>query len=246
MMYRNSALAVLGVALAASPSIAQVFSESDFDPGSWTALPVFGGSPPQNNGEHYSVLTDRFIGNEGGLLVQQFDVEFPDGTGNTVFAMVKMNDWVYDPSTQGSIESLAASARTLPVVRDQHPHLGGIEMFILQDGKYFSAQPYGNFGLFHFDDDAEVRSFGGFIEDYFYEIVPDVGVDVLSHPDFSGGPMQFAFGLSLYHTGLQGEGELLIVGGFDDVSLRLTTVPTPGGVAVLSGAGLLALRRRRT
>ncbi len=221
-----------------------IFTESQFDPGTWSAPTPFFSNPPVN-GESMSVTTDRFIGQDGPVMVQLFTMDIPDGVFNVAFAPVMLTDFVYDPSTEGAIEKFAASIHTLPVMDNPHPHLAGIRMYIEQDGRLFVAKPSDNFQAFHVDDPAQHRNFSGYTAPDFSELIPESGFDLDSHPDFAGGPMQFGFGVSMTSTGLDGAGQVMLAAGFDQVSVRFSTIPAPAGAALLGAAGLLAGRRRR-
>jgi MYXO-CTERM domain-containing protein len=241
-------LRVLAVLALAAPAVAEdhLYSEADFDPGSWELSTPFWSGPP-NGGETMHVTTDRFIGGNppNGFMLSQFSVEFPQDVSNSVFAPVMLNSFTYDPSTQGEITTFAASMRTLQAVHDQPEHWGFPRMFIEQDGRLYTAENAGNFGGFEFDAPDQVRNFSGYAADNFYELIPNSHRDLDSHPDFGGGPMRFGFGLSLTSIMISGDGPLTIVGAFDDVSVRFSTVPAPGALALLGAGGVCFLRRRR-
>lgn len=239
----------IGAALSSSGTAAAdtiLFSDGDFEPGSWSLMTPFWGGVP-DGGETMSVVTDRFIGGnpENKFMAQFFTVNIPDNRYNTVFAPVMMNNFVYDPSTQGAITEIAGSMRTLPIVSNQIDHWGGPRVYIEQNGRLYFALASGDYAGFRFDDPAMTRNFSGYGESDFIEIIPNVGTDPNSHPDFAGSSMRFGFGLRLTSFGLDGLGQVLIAGGFDNVSVRLETIPAPGALALLGLAGLTGARRRR-
>ena len=241
----SAAILALAVAVPAASADDHVFIERDFDPGTWSAMSPFWSLTP-GQGASMSVVSDRFTGGNppNDFMLQQFSIEIPHGQFNVVFAPVVMDGWEYDPGTQGEIMQFAASIRTLPAAENQHDHLGGVRMFILQGGRMYNAVAGDNFHAFRFDDPEHVNNFSGYTAQEFVEVVPEGGFLQDSHPDFAGGPMQFAFGLSLTSTGLNGEGPLTLVGAFDDVSVRFSTVPAPAGLGLL-GTGVLMMARRR-
>lgn len=223
-----------------------IFNDGEFKPGSWSLLTPFWGLPP-DNGESISVVTDRFIGGnpENRFMGQFFTMHVPKGAFNVAFAPVMMNDFVYDPSSQGAITEIAASMLTMPIASNQPDHLGGVRMYIQQDGRLFTPTTGPNWHSFNFDEPATVRNFSGYTESNFVEIIPNGGIDPNSNPDFAGSVMRFGFGLSLTSTLLNGSGQVLIAGGFDNVSVRLETIPAPGAIALLGLAGMTGTRRRR-
>ncbi len=226
-----------------------IFSEGDFDPGTWSLGTPFWGYVPEG-GVSMSVTTDRFIGGnpENKFMAQFFTVNFPLDTFNVAFAPVMMNNFVYDPSTQGAITEIGASMLTMQIAENQIAHNAAPRIYIEQNGRIFLSHNSGTWNPFSFDDPATLRSFSGFTENNFFEIVPNVGINFGSTPDFAGSTMRFGFGLSLGSHDLNGLGPVLLAGGFDDVSVRLETipVPAPGAFALLGLAGLSGLGRGRS
>jgi MYXO-CTERM domain-containing protein len=241
-----SVLAVLALAGAANAED-YIHIESEFEPGSWSLVEPFWGYAP-DGGETMSVSTDRFIGGNppNSFMLSQFTMDIPLGEFNIAWAPVMINEFTYNPSVQGEITQFAASMTTLPAADNLPAHLGGPRMFIEQAGKLYSADPGPNFQAFHFDDPEQVRNFSGYTEDNFFEVIPQGGLDLASHPDFAGGQMEFGFGLSLVSTLLNGQGPVTVVGAFDNVSVRFSTVPSPGALALLGTGAVFATRRRRS
>ncbi len=225
-----------------------IFQDGDFEPGSWSLLDPFWSGLP-DSGETMSVITDRFIGGNPAnkFMAQFFTVNFPPDMFNVAFAPVMMNNFVYDPSTQGAITEIAASILTMRIVDGMPPNVGSARMFIEQNGRLYVAAPGPNWFGHDFNEPDTTRNFSGYGEMDFVELIPEVGWDMNSHPDFDGSTMRFGFGHSLTSSGLTGLGQTLIAGGFDDVSVRLETipVPAPGAFALLGLAGLAGRRRRR-
>ena len=221
------------------------FSETTFDPGSWTALEPFWSLPPTGGSMH--VVSDRFSGGNpvNDFMVQMFTVDFPQGDFNVIRAPIMMTGFVYNPSVQGTILSIGASIHTFAAFENLPPHLGAPRVYIEQNGRLYGAKGSGNFHSFSFDDPAHTWNFADYLAADFYEIIPNVGLDLESNPDFGGAEMRFGFGLSLTSTGLDGAGQTFIGGGFDDVTIHLNVVPAPGAAVLLGLAGCIGAGRRR-
>lgn len=239
---------VAGIATFPGAADAVVFSDGDFEPGSWTAMDsYFSGSV--DNGETQSVTSDRFIGGNPAnkFMLQQFTAEFPGGF-NSVYAPILMNQFVYNPSTQGAIETISASITTLPAVVNNPDPYGVARVFLIQDDRIYLPETAGEnpgFG-FSYNDPQQARNFSGYTADQFYEQLPESGIDQNSHPDFNGGPVEFGFGLSLTGTGLTGNPGQVYIGAFDNVSVRMSTVPEPASAALVGLAtAMIAARCRR-
>lgn len=251
MQHRNTVLAGALLALAAAqahagPSI--IFTEGDFEPGSWSAMTPFWTFSP--GAETVNVTSDRFSGGNpvNNFMVSQYMMNIPQGAFNVIHAPIVMNGWTHDPATDGALSSIAASMFTFPVVSaPTDGDYGGPRLYIMQGESIYmsTGNESGGWIGFEFADPAQVRNFSGFTSEDFIEILPEQGLDQDSHPDFAGESMQFAFGLQLTSTNLGGLGTVTRAIGWDDVSLRLQVVPAPGAASLLLCAGLVGMRRRR-
>lgn len=218
-----------------------IFNEGDFLPGSWSeAAPVW--SLPAQPGLFGSAMTSRF--EQGapadGFLITQFVLDVPAASFNALNAPVLFDGWTHDPQTQGAIESVAASMRTLPVAGAQLS-VAVARIYIQQDGKLFHA----NIAGLSFDEPEAVRNVSGLVATDFFELHPAKGTLLDSHPDFSGSEMAFGMGIQLTSTGFSGAGQTTRLIGWDDASVRLQIVPTPGAATLLAAGGLMLVRRRR-
>lgn len=240
------ALGALSSAAVAGPSV--LFNESDFEPGSWSAMTPFWSGIP-DGGETAGVTSDRFSGGNpvNHFMLQQYVMNIPQGVFNVIHAPIVMNGWTHDPAVDGALSSVAASVFTFPAT--SAPDLisfGGPRLYILQGGAVFMSTAGGNgWEGFEFDEPAQVRNFDSYSAEDFVQIVPDQGLEPDSHPDFGGELMQFAFGVQLTTTGFNGLGTVTSAIGWDDLSLRLQVVPAPGATALLACVGLAGMRRRR-
>jgi hypothetical protein len=238
---------LLGMLAAGAPALADsfVFSETNFDPGTWSAGSAHWMFSP-DDGEQFSATSDRFqAGNPTNkFMITQFMIDVPGGAFNVALAPVFMTGWTHDPGTQGAIDTIAASVRTLPVSSIDTGNFGGPRLFIYQDGQSYVSTASGPWVGFTFDEPETVRNFSGYTATEFVEVTPNTGLDLNSHPDFAGAPMEFAFGMQLTSTGLSGVGETTRAVGWDDLSVRIQTVPEPASLMLLALSGAVLLRRR--
>jgi len=221
-----------------------VFSESEFDPGSWSEHTPFWLHAP-DDGETFSAVTDRFMtGNPiDSFMATQF-VMNPQGGFNVAMAPVIMNDFVYDPGTDGEITGISASMKTMAFIGNLPSHLGAPRIYILQDGRMYTGGAADNWYAYQFDDTEHIHSFSGFSAEDFVEVNPYNGFDQDSHPDFAGSEIQFGFGLQLTTSSLEDFSDTAVSGSFDDVSVRFSTVPEPASLVLMLLGGLAVLPRK--
>lgn len=252
----RSALVCACLAVAAGTARADtvLFSETDFDPGSWNAHNPFLAEPDIAN-LSYGAVTDRFfVDVNEKVLITQFSLDVPANEFTSVYAPVFYNGFSHDPGTDGQILNISASVRTFPAAA-QHPTggFGVMRMWLLQDGKYYilSAQSdnfatnYPEFAGHQVADPELIRNANMVVQSDFIEVIPGVGFDFNSQPDFTGSPISFGMGYSMTSTGLSDYGQTTIVAGFDDVNFRIQVIPEPATVTMLAMAGLPLLRRHR-
>lgn len=226
-----------------------VFSESDFNPGSWTDGGLFELSTPEA-GDTAAVVSSRFSGGNpvNNFMLQQFTFSSTDGTWGAR-APIWISSFVYDPSTQGAIESIGGSVRNIQAAIGQPAHRATLRLFALQGGETYMLSTILS------GDDADmnmpeaINDFAGVTPSLFSRLLPGGGSDVFAEPDFSssGGAITFGFGWQIAQdlappSPINGQ---MFVGGFDDVNLRITTVPAPGAAALGLLVVAAASRRRR-
>lgn len=248
---RRTLIVLTAAAFAAAGSLAHAdafFSESDFNPGSWTDGGLFEVSTPEA-GDTASVVSSRFSGGNpvNNFMLQQFNFSSSDGTWGAR-APIWINSFVYDPSSEGAIASISGSVRNIQAAIGQPAHRATLRLFALQGGETYMLNTILS------GDDADMNmpeadnAFAGVTANLFGRLLPGGGSDVLSDPDFSstGSAITFGFGWQIS----QDLGPLVpingqfFVGGFDNVSLSITAVPAPGAAA-LGLLGLAAAARRR-
>ncbi len=240
--FKQALVLCLGLFTASQAQADAFFSEGDFDPGTWSLQTPFFGHP--SNGATSGVVTDRFLsGNpENGFMLSQFTVNFPGGF-NVVHAPVMMDEFVYDPSTEGQITSIAASVKTLAAFNNISAGYAPMRIYLLQEDKIYSAFNPG-WGV-DLNDPEGIHNFSGYDATDFVELVPNVGTELDSHPDFSGSEIRFGFGFQLTSTFLADGNDHLLGGAFDDVSIRFSTIPEPASAVLLGLGSLAALGNRR-
>jgi hypothetical protein len=245
-------MAGVSVLICALQANANVFSKTDFDPGTWSVYTPFEAQPAEF-GTSLSVASDRFGTMDGDIMIQLFTMEVPSDDFTALYAPIFFDGFTYDPSTQGAIETLSGSVRTLPVaVQPPHGGYGVMRLFLEQGGKLFvlsALSPnfptnYPSFEGFNVYGPEAIRTASSVVASDFVEVIPGVGFSYDSVPDFGGGPINFGFGYSMTSTGIAGYGQTLLAAGFDDVNVRLTVVPEPATAALLL-LGLPTLWHRR-
>ncbi len=248
---RRTLIVLTTTVVAAAGGVARadaVFSESDFNPGSWTDGGLFQNSAPQA-GDAAAVVSSRFSGGNpvNNFMLQQFTFSSTDGTWGAR-APIWMNSFVYDPSTEGAIESISGSVRNIQAAIGQPAHRATLRLFALQSGETYmlSTVLSGDNGDMNMPETNNV--FAGVTADLFARLLPGGGAEIFSEPDFSskGSAITFGFGWQISQdlappSPIDGQ---IFVGGFDDVNLRITTVPAPGAAA-LGLLGVAAVSRRR-
>ncbi len=243
---RGIVVALSGVLFFGAAAQGQLFTEGEFDPGSWSAVTPFFSSAPDPL-DHSTVSSDRFSGGEGNFMLQSFSMDVPENTFNVLYAPIVLTDFVWDPGVGGAIDAISATLRTFPAVADTVGHLGVVRLFIWQDGRLYSDgfpslnEPYG----YQVDDPEGLRQLVGSVATDFVELVPGVGLDLNSHPNFAGSVMQFGFGVSMTSTSLDGLGVVALPAAWDDATLRLSIVPEPAALTTLLLAAALMRPRRR-
>jgi hypothetical protein len=251
-MKTSTCFAVL-VAISGASSLAAAdafFSESDFGPGSWTALATFT-TAPVGNGAAYSAGSGP-VATPGGPMRQTFSMNRGADGFNTIQAPIQFSGWAYDPSTQGAVETISASGRTIPQSGSAEGY-GAFRLFVLQSGNAYvlqstgpnAATNYPNFQGHDISDPELVRTASSVVATDFIRIIPDGGFDLNAHPDYAGSVMTFAFGYMMTTTLMVQNTDYQFVVAFDDVSVRITSVPAPGAAALCLGT-LAVARRRRT
>lgn len=246
---RRTLIVLTTAAFAATGSLAHAdafFSESDFNPGSWTDGGLFEVSTPEA-GDTASVLSNRFSGGNpvNHFMLQQFTFSSSDGTWGAR-APIWINSFVYDPSSEGAIASISGVVRNIQAAIGQPAHRATLRLFALQGGETYMLST-----VLSGDDmnapEAD-NAFAGVTAGAFSRLLPGGGSDIESDPDFSitGSAITFGFGWQISQdlgplVPIDGQ---IFVGGFDNVSLSIITVPAPGA-ATLGLLGLAAAARRR-
>ncbi|MBS1708686.1 MAG: PEP-CTERM sorting domain-containing protein [Armatimonadetes bacterium] len=214
---------------------ASTFFDGTFNSGDYT-LDVF-----SNTGNN---TTNNFFGSGGNpdAYMQIFESIFPtiDPSIHFVSAIASNSTWVWDPSTDGAIDSLDISGD----VRTSTLTILSLPITIRQGGNiYFGGASAGFLPPKNIWHNA-ART--GMLASDFGKIKADGSYDFGSEPDFSasGGVMTFGVGMFL-SPGILPNGSHDDL-DMDNVSIDVHTaaVPEPGTIALAAG-GLAFLRRRR-
>lgn len=236
-----ASVAVCAAMLAGSPVALgdTTHIETNFGPGTWTAMPAFLGGVT-SPGQVGSCATSRIEVNGNGMLEQALTIDIPSGF-NGLFAPVMLNAFVHNPAVDGPIGTVSASVKTFANQAAGGQYFGGMRVFLWQGGRLFTLSnlaPEDTFFGFVFNEPDLVRMTSGRVANDFVEYTMP-GIDFNSHPDFSvnGAPITFGFGYSFTSTGIVGDGPQAIPMRFDTAIVR-TYTPVPACLGDLNNDGL--------
>ncbi|QQE10717.1 hypothetical protein JD969_14575 [Planctomycetota bacterium] len=189
-------------------------------------------------------VTPVFSFEHGGMITQSFTIKKAAGQTNTVLRPIWVNDFVYDPQTQGSIEHLSASIKTFNNTSVNPGQLNHryANLLIKQDDRMY----YTNLGnIINLDDPLAIQTSTNIQESNFFEVGLGFS-DPASHPDFSGSEIQFGFTYRVLDGLLQNNIDYIYSFGLDNASIRIssTPIPEPASMLLLGAPALLLLRRK--
>lgn len=221
------------LALSAAAGAETLHFETDFAPGSWTALPAFFGLPP-DPGQIGDVVSSRASVEGNWVIEQLISMNDPMESFNVIGGPVMINSFVHDPAVDGAVLNLSVSVKHFS--NPSSSLYGGIRFFLEQDGRLFRLNNVEGFYGFVFNEPDAVHFVDARVATDFHEVGPGF-VDFESHPDFSGGPMRFGFGYQLTSTGINGATPQRASMRFDDAMVRVAVVP-PACLGDLNNDGL--------
>jgi hypothetical protein len=202
-----------------------VFSDGDFNPSNWT----FGTTLSMGSGG--SVNRDSSGGNPGNYLRLTLSLSAGEGEAG-IWGL--NNAAVYNPATQGAIESVTLSEDILEV---GSPHAGGA--VLMQNGLLYYRFTYIATGTSW----TSLSSGPGTASDYILYPSPDHGV-TSQNPDFSilGAPITFGFYRNIGGTALT---DFSNPAGLDNWTTTVNVVPEPSTFLLVVSAAIALIVHRR-
>lgn len=196
-----------------------VFSDGDFNPSNWT----FGTSLSMGSGGSVNRISSG--GNPGSYL--RLTLSMSAGVGDAGIWGLN-NSAVYNPATQGAIESVALSEDVLEI---GSPHAGGA--VLMQNGLLYYRFTYIAAGTSW----TTLSAGPGTAADYILYPSPNNGITSL-HPDFSilGAPITFGFYRNIGGTALT---DFSNPAGLDNWKTTVNVVPEPSAILLLVSALVL-------
>jgi len=220
---------VVGVSVCPARSGTITFSDATFNNAHWSTSSIY--DDTVSGPATFSVSQVAAGGNPGSYRRETHRLD--QGTlhvGNLA------NEFVYDPSVDGALSSIAYSYDLMRPVT--HTYAGSYWIVLFQNGSYFTplgsgdVPPPGGTWAHYEHAGLEASDFTGFT----------VGVGA---PDFSstGAPIQVGYNFA--NTNVSGVGNFFTYGsGIDNFAVTVTPVPEPTTLLLLALVGWSLLRRR--
>ena len=195
-----------------------VYSDGDFTPSNWT----FGTTLTMGSGGSVNRATTG--GNPGSYLRLTLSMSAGEGQAG-IWGLNSAA--VYNPATQGAIESVALSEDILEI---GSPQAGG--SVLMQNGLLYYRFTYIASGTSW----TLLNSGPGKASDYTLYPTPNNGITSL-HPDFSilGAPITFGFYRNIGGTALT---DFSNIGGLDNWKTTVTAVPEPSVVSLIAATAI--------
>ena len=155
------------------------------------------------------------------------------GAGSSVWGFHLKNSAIYYPTTQGAIEFIEYSERSIMFSGFGEGQATGPAL--LQKGKqYFSYYPNTG-GFFANTSDWTNKTFFPMVQLHFWTLS-----DPNDHPDFSSTAAPITFGFFRANSNGPNDFAYSIIAGIDDWSVSVNTIPEPSTILLL-GSGLMGL-----
>jgi|SRR5579884_1231313 len=215
-----------------------VFTDNTFN------LADYSVSSFQSGGATISITQTATGGDPGSALSIFTSLPFPVAESYSGTSWFLNKGFVYDPASQGELQSINVSVDLFLLFTGQNPALVAFTPVIVQGGNYYS---------FHIPTTFTEGSYIAVAKDGLTAADFDLVTSMLDgsqnpavHPDFSGGPLDFGFG-----SGLASSNVFKTVtrdARYDNLSFDLlSTTPEPKtAILVLVGLVMVALGVRRT
>jgi hypothetical protein len=240
---KNLPVTIIAVLLLRGPLVYAdtIFTDNTFNLGDYSI------STFQTGGASIVISQTLTGGNPGSALEIFTTLPSPVAESFAGTSYVMNNNFVYDPSTQGTISSFGVSVDQSIAFTGAALSTGAFTPVILQGGDYFVFHIALSFtpGVYETVSDTMLTA-----NDFdLVTTMSDETVDATVHPDFSGGPLELGFSSG---TGTSGLSQTITKDAlYDNLSFDLVTAtPEPAAgflmLAGLAGLALIGNARRRT